>query len=161
MFKKLCSILIFVIAFSVLSVPAFAASSDESVYSKATSPTKDYFVTITKPEEEKDIIAYTTYAIAGTSKHSGVKVTVLKYDSEKGKYVRFADVDDESSWSMSEDGYFQRSFSLHKGINKFRIVATKANDERTQITDFEITRIENTLTQGLDIFGNLLKILKP
>ncbi len=155
MFKKLCSVLIFVIAFSVLSVPAFAASPDESVYSKDTPSTKDYFVTITKPEEEKDIIAYTTYAIAGTSKYDGVKVMVLKYDSDKDKYVRFADVDDESSWNMSEDGYFQRSFSLHKGANRFRIVATRANDERTQITDFVITRIENTLGQGINVFGNM------
>jgi hypothetical protein len=148
MIKKICAAaLTLVILLSLFSVPAFAASND----------TPDYFVTITRPEENKDITSYSTYAIAGTSKAYDVSVTVYKWDSGKEKYVRFADVDDESSWKMNDGGYFQRSFYLHKGANKFRVEATKKGSSRTQMTYFTITRIDSTFSDSIDVFGDIFR----
>lgn len=171
MFKKLCLALIFAISLSLLSIPAFAVSGsspDDSAFSVITGETQSFFVTITKPEEDKDTTYKKSYVISGNAKVQGIRVWVLRYNSDTKRYEKISDTDGVNYWDIGSSGLFAREFLLKNGENRIRVVAQKNNlsddkpDTRTQITDFTITKLDKSFFEDIfDNIGNIFKSVIP
>ena len=171
MFRKLCQVFVLAILLLLSTVPAFASSvnpSDDSVYSTETNETQPFFVAITKPEGNKDATYKKTYVISGNAKVQDVRVWVLRYNPDAGKYVKITDTDGADYWDSGSYGLFACEFLLKEGENRIRVVAQRISlwdgkpDTRTQITDLTITKREKSFFESIfDGIGNIFKSIIP
>ena len=167
MFKKIALLLIFIAIISVYCIPSFALSS--SVFNDPNTPsTKQFLVTITRPEGDESTFK-TSYVICGNTNVEGIKVELYIYNKNTDSFEPFMNTDGVNSWDIGSSGIFMKEVVLpEKGINKIRIVAYKKGEtdrlelnNNLQINDFNITvldeGIKNMIENGMLRINDLLK----
>ena len=149
MYKRFwAAILICIIALLAMSVPVFASGSDSPgayVYDRNTTPTEQYYVTITRPDGNENTFKK-TYLICGKTDRDDISIKVLIFNKDRGRYEDFRNIDGDAGWEIGSSGIFMKEFQLSPGANRLRIVAYKtASDEKVQISDYTITVLEESI----------------
>lgn len=169
MLKKICFILVVAIAFSLISVSSFASGNDV-ISDKNTLSTKQFLVTIYRPEGDETKFDK-SYVICGSSEKDDIRVELLIYNGGTGKYEAFKDVDGESGWDVSSE-LFTKEVSLpNEGANKIRFAAFKKDEAgklktgtNLQVNNFTLTVLNKSFIQKIkdnlfslpDIFNGIL-----
>lgn len=147
MFKKLCSLLIFIVLIASLSLTGYAAEG---------------IIKITRPDGDETTFKQ-SYVISGNTAYEGVTVAFQVYDSASGQYVSLQTVDGDESFRIGDSGFFMKEVRLKNGANKIRVYAYAGDN--TQVNEFTITVLEESLKDKIkggllnfaDIFKNLNK----
>lgn len=123
-----------------------AADSLADVFKAADEETKQFLVTITKPDKETDSTYKSSYVISGVSEKTGVTVVLQVYDADAGEYVSMENTDGESSWEIGSFGMFSKEIELKKGANAIKILAYKTPQKGApEVKDIQVCKFTITL----------------
>lgn len=166
MFRKLVCILLIIFTISVFGSAAFAAPGEslpagDNLTADAgdilneigvdAKDTKQFWVTITRPDEDTDSTYKSSYVISGVSNYTDVIVVLQVFDEDSGKYVPMENTDGESSWvvgsfNVFSKAAFSKEIELAKGANKIRILAYRTSQENDlKIADVQVNKFTVTL----------------
>ncbi|MFZ5989347.1 MAG: hypothetical protein ACOYWZ_19810 [Bacillota bacterium] len=156
MFKKF--IVLFTLAVFVLGlcVTSFAAGENDLLANKDTKDTKQFLVTITRPEGDESTFKK-SYVICGNSDKEGITVQLLMYNDKTGNFEPFKNTDEEDTWKIGASGFFMKEIELpNNGANRIRIAAYKDGDkknlipgENLQVNTFTVTLLDKGIKDSI------------
>jgi len=132
----------------------------EDILTEVTNETKQFLVTITRPEYDTDSTYKSSYVISGVSASTDTDITVVLqvYDKESESYVPMQNSDGESSWEIGSFGVFSKELQLTEGENKIRILAYKTSQNDWKLKDIQANKFTVTLLKSgiKDIFKGVV-----
>jgi len=130
------------------SVETEVSTSLEDILMEVTDDTKQWLVTITRPDSDTDSTYKSSYVISGVSDYTDVTVVLQVYDEESESYVPMENTDGESTWEIGSFGVFSKELQLTEGENKIRILAYRTSQNDWKVDDIQVNKFTVTLLKS-------------
>ena len=130
------------------SVETKMSTSLEDVLMEVNDDTKQFWVTITRPDSDTDSTYKSSYVISGVSDYTDVTVVLQVYDEESESYVPMENTDGESTWEIGSFGVFSKEVQLAEGENKIRILAYSTSQNDWTVDDIQVNKFTVTLLKS-------------
>ncbi|HHV30649.1 hypothetical protein [Acetivibrio mesophilus] len=159
MVKKI-SVLLLIVIFSMSTfMTVFANEKIDLISDKKTEDTKQFLVTITRPEGDETTFKE-SYVICGNSDKQDITVKLLMYNEETEEFEPFMNLDGEDTWVIGASGFFMKEIELpKKGANRIRIAAYQGSEkmdkaelvlgENLQVNTFTVTLLDKSIRNSI------------
>lgn len=159
MIKKI-GVLFLIAIFSVsMCMTVFAGGEVDLISDKNTEDTKQFLVTITRPEGDETTFKE-SYVICGNSDKQDITVKLLMYNEETEVFEPFMNLDGEDTWVIGASGFFMKEIELPKnGANRIRIAAYQGSngekeielvpEENLQVNTFTVTLLDKSIRDSI------------
>lgn len=159
MIKRIFLIMLIVIFTLSLCITALADGEVDLLSDKDTKDTKQFLVTITRPEGDETTFKK-SYVLCGNSDKEDITVKLFMYNEATKKFEPFENIDGEDSWEIGISGFFMKEIELPaNGANRIRIAAYTSSDEESeaelilgenlQINTFTVTLLDKGIKDAI------------
>jgi len=142
-----------------MCMTAFADGKIDVISSKKTEDTKQFLVTITRPEGDETTFKE-SYVICGNSDKQNITVKLLIYNEKTDQFEPYRNLDGEDTWTIGASGFFMKEIELpKKGANRIRIAAYQGSakmeqtelvlGENLQVNTFTVTVLDRSLRNSI------------
>ncbi|WP_265447588.1 hypothetical protein [Acetivibrio straminisolvens] len=158
--KKKIFALFLIVVFSIgMCMTVFADEKIDLISDKKTEDTKQFLVTITRPEGDETTFKE-SYVICGNSDKQNITVKLLMYNEKTEQFEPYMNLDGEDTWTIGASGFFMKEIELpKKGANKVRIVAYQGTakmdeaelvlGENLQVNTFTVTLLDRSIRDAI------------
>ena len=144
---------VLIIAVMICSISSFASIASD----KNTTETSQFFVSITRPDDEESIFKKSMYISGEKVVTDQIRVELYMYNSISGVYESYSNTDGENAWDIGSSGKFFKEVNFSsEGTYKIRIAAYKKSESdnlqagtNLQISDYTIKVLNENMKDAI------------